>query len=77
MSALPTKDFKGIRYLTLIARLLLNARGVVVRGELADAEGMPLVRFVGQDGLLDAIRTYLVTYQHEAGPEQRPPGTTP
>ena len=77
MPALPTGDFQGTRYLTLIARLLLTARGVVVRGELADAEGISLVRFVGQDGLLEAVRMYLIAKQDEAGPEERPPRTTP
>ena len=69
------EHFEGTRYLTLIARLLLNARGALVSGELADAEGTTLVRFVGQDGLLDAVRTYLASFEKQSNPEQLPPGT--
>jgi len=69
------ENFEGTRYLTLIARLLLNARGALVSGELADAEGTTLVRFVGQDGLLDAVRTYLASFEEHSDPEQLPPET--
>jgi len=76
LPATPADQFEGTRYLTLIARMLLSPHGVLVRGELADAEGTTLVRFVGQDGLLEAIRAFLARCEQQAGPEQLPPQST-
>jgi len=53
------EDLKGTRYLTIIVRLLLDSRGTLLQGELADVDGSTQVRFVGQDGLFEAIRSYV------------------
>jgi hypothetical protein len=77
LPAARAEPFNDTRYQTLIARLLLNARGVLVRGELADAEGTTLVRFVGQDGLLEAVRAYLARCEAQADSEPLAPGAAP
>ena len=77
MSATPAGPFDGTRYQTLIARLLLSARGGLLHGELADSEGTTLTRFVGRDGLLNAIRGYLASCEEQAGREPPPPGARP
>jgi hypothetical protein len=55
----PVEEFEGTRYLTIIVRLLLDAVGNPVRGELANVDGSTLVRFVGRDGLFRAMDDYL------------------
>ena len=77
MPATPTEDLEGKHYLTLIARLLLSSSGALMRGELVDAEGTTLVRFVGQDGLLDAVRSYLASWEEQAGPDPTRGGRDP
>jgi hypothetical protein len=68
-------DFGDNRYVTLIARLLLDERGVLLQGELADVEGTPIVRFSGEDGLLEAVRSCLAEVR-EPSDEKRRKSTT-
>ena len=55
----PVEELKGTRYLTIIVRLLLDARGNPVQGELAGVDGATAIRFVGRDGLFQALDEYL------------------
>ena len=51
------------RYLTLIVRLLVDARGRLLQGEIVDAEddsGKTPRRFVGWQDLLTTMRRYFV-----------------
>jgi hypothetical protein len=64
----PVEELKGTHYLTIIVRLLLDPGGKPVQGELASVEGNTLVRFVGRDGLFQALDDYLAGAQGEDQP---------
>lgn len=56
----PTREDLGeTRYVTLILRLLLDEKGRVLNGELADINGDLIRRFAGSDGLASGLRTVL------------------
>ena len=54
-----SEDLAGSQYVTVIARLVVDRQGTLRRGELADTEEASVVRFVGLDGLKDAMRSLL------------------
>jgi hypothetical protein len=62
-----TEELTGAFYLTLIVRLLVDQDGRVLRGELTDAEGTMLKRFSGEEGLYEAIRSYLASDVRPSG----------
>jgi len=56
---------------TVIARALVDGQGALLRGELADVDGQLIVRFVGTDGLRDAINSFLTSKAKKHGQENR------
>ena len=48
-----------LRDRTIILRLVLDKRGLIVHGELIDLEGNPIDRFVGWRGLTRVMRNWL------------------
>jgi len=62
----PRDGLEEKRYVTALLRLLLDANGELAQGEIADVEGSPSKRFVGWDGLVSAVRAWLVTMRPDA-----------
>jgi len=71
LPATPMEELKGTRYLTIIVRLLMDARGEPVQGELASVDGNTQVRFVGRDGLFQALNDYLTGAAGAEGEDER------
>jgi hypothetical protein len=67
VSGSSTDDLTNSHYVTLILRLLLDTEGHLLRGELADIEGMTIGRFADRQGLKEALRPFL-----EDGPPEEP-----
>jgi hypothetical protein len=60
LSLTSPEDLEGKRYVTVIVRLLVDRRGKLVGGELANVDG-PIIqsRFAGWSGLREKIEYYL------------------
>jgi hypothetical protein len=61
MSATPPNSLEEKLYVTAILRLLLDNRGEIVHGEVADVQGRPSKRFVDWEGLVPAVRAWLAS----------------
>ena len=68
------EELKGTRYLTIIVRLLLDAQGKPVQGELAGVDGSAVSRFVGRDGLFQALDEYLARAADAPGDDEEQRG---
>jgi hypothetical protein len=55
------------RSVTLILRLVLDARGRLQYGEAVDTEAQSQGRFVGWDGLTRTVRAWLARQEHDSG----------
>jgi hypothetical protein len=62
-----SEDLAGSKYVTVIARLVVDKQGALRRGDLADTEGAGLVRFVGLEGLEEAMRVLLAQRAKRCG----------
>lgn len=56
------------RYVTVIVRLMVDARGRLVQGEIVDATATSHGRFVGWRGLIRTLRAWLAS-QERVGSE--------
>jgi len=56
----PPDGLQEKRYVTAILRLLLDKRGKLVHGEVADLDGTPGKRFDAWTGLVPAICEWLI-----------------
>ncbi len=57
-----TKDsLSDVHPATIILRLVVNKRGVIVHGELVNLDGKSLGHFIGWRGLTRALKTWLTT----------------
>jgi hypothetical protein len=52
-------DLGGKQYLTVVVRLLVDERGMLVHGEVADLHGACEERFVGWEGIVPAVQACL------------------
>jgi hypothetical protein len=57
------------RYLTLILRLVVSARGELVRGELVDVDGDCADRIARWRELTPAVRALVMSHQQDADRE--------
>jgi len=53
------------RNVTVVLRLVLDAHGRLMHGELVDMEGTLQQRFKGQRGLAQAVRMWLVSQEQD------------
>jgi hypothetical protein len=63
----PDDSLSAKRHVTLILRVLLDRHGRVDHGEMLEADGNPVARFLGSEGLVRTIRAWL------SGQEPNPP----
>ncbi len=59
------------QYVTLILRLTLDRRGQLIQGELVDTIESRPERFLGADGLIQAVATWLRQQEQAEADEER------
>ena len=56
-------SLSDVHQATIILRLVVNKRGVIVHGELVNLDGKSLGHFLGWRGLTRTLKTWLMTQE--------------